>query len=90
MTQPKPVSELEVEERLAVAREAFTRCYAKCFWSWPRDTVITPEILPNVAHALRQYGGRADLIVSEQICPSTLYRTRYSPHYARDVTPTAR
>ena len=81
--------EHDLEERLGLAREVFARRYALCFWSWPRDIEITPELLPNVAHALREYGGRAEVILSEAICPSTLYKERYLPRYARDVTPTA-
>ncbi len=82
------VAEHDLEERLRLAREVFARRYALCFWSWPRDIEITPELLPNVAHALREHGGRAEMILSEAICPSTLYRARYLPRYARDVTPT--
>lgn len=83
------ITELGLEERLGLAREAFARCYAKCFWSWARDTVITPDLLPNVAHALRESGGRAELLLSERICPSTTYRKRYLPRYAPIVTPIA-
>ncbi len=79
----------DTEERLRLAREAFAQYYALCFWSWSRDTVITPSLLPNVAHALRNNGGRRQWILSEVICPSTLYRARYLPRYARDVIPTA-
>ena len=79
----------DVDARLQLARDAFQRYYAMCFWSWPRDTVITPALLPNVAHALRSYGGRRQWLLSESICPSTLYRARYLPRYARGDTPTA-
>jgi hypothetical protein len=78
-----------LEDRVQVARDAFTRSYAMCFWSWSRDVVITPELLPNIAHALRSYGGRREWMLSEVICPSTLYRERYLPHCARNATPTA-
>ena len=84
-----PVVLDDLEERLPLARAAFARYYAMCFWSWSRDTVITPALLPNVAHALRSYGGRRQWILSELICPSTLYRARYLPHCARNATPTA-
>ena len=82
------VAEYDLEECLRLAREVIARRYALCFWSWPRDIDITPELLPNVAHALREHGGRAEVILSEAICPSTFYRARYLPRYARDVTPT--
>jgi len=78
-----------IDARLARAREAFARHYAMCFWSWSRDTVITPDLLPNVAHALRSHGGREQVILAEAICPWTLYSRRYSPRYARGETPTA-
>jgi hypothetical protein len=78
-----------VEERVALAQAAFTRWYAVCFWSWPENTVVTPELLPSVAHALRNYGGRTQWILSEDICPSMTYNERYSPRYAPVVTPTA-
>ena len=64
------VAEYDLEERLRLAREVFARRYALCFWSWPRDIDITPELLPNVAHALREHGGRAEVVLSEAICPS--------------------
>lgn len=86
-TQPAP--DASVVERLALARDAFRAHYARCFWSWPRDTVVTPELLPNIAHALRLNGDRAALLLSEKICPSTLYRRRYSPASADAATPTA-
>lgn len=79
----------DLDARLGLARDAFARYYALCFWSWSRDTIITPDLLPNVAHALRNYGGRRQWVLSELICPSTLYRARYLPRYARDDTPTA-
>jgi hypothetical protein len=79
----------DLEARLRLAQEVFGRRYAMCFWSWPRDTVVTPDLLPNVAHALRQYGGKAEMLLSEQICPSTLYKARYLPRYARDDSRTA-
>ena len=79
----------DLEARLELAREAFARYYAMCFWSWARDTVITPDLLPNVAHALRTSGGRRQWLLSEKICPSTLYKARYLPQYAPGVTPTA-
>lgn len=78
----------DVNERLRLAREVFARDYARCFWSWPRETVMTPELLPNVAHALRNYGVRGQWLLSERICPPTIYRLRYLPRYARGVTPT--
>lgn len=79
----------DLNTRLRLAQEAFERYYAMCFWSWPRDTVVTPALLPNVAHALRSYGGRRQWLLSESICPSTLYKARYLPRYAPDDTPTA-
>lgn len=81
--------EHDLAARLCLARDAFDRYYAMCFWSWSRDTVITLDLLPNVAHALRSYGGRQQWILSDAICPSTLYKARYLPRYARDDTPTA-
>lgn len=90
MAEASPVlGESALEERLRLAREAFSRYYPICFWSWPRETQITPELLPNVAHALRNNGGRAQFVLSERICPSTLYKARYSARYEPDDTPTA-
>ena len=80
---------VDVEARLQMARDAFTRYYAMCFWSWARDTVLTAALLPNVAYALRTSGGRRQWLSSEMICPSTLYKARYWRRYARDITPTA-
>lgn len=79
----------DIDTRLRLAQQTFERFYAMCFWSWPRDTVMTPALLPNVAHALRSYGGRRQWLLSEAICPSTLYKARYLPRYAPDDTPTA-
>lgn len=80
---------LTEQDRVHLAREAFGRYYAMCFWSWSRQTEITPALLPNVAHALRSYGGRRQFILSEQICPSTTYKERYLRRYAPNATPTA-
>jgi len=78
----------DLAARLRLAEESFERYYAMCFWSWPRATVITPALLPNVAHALRSYGGRRQWLLSESICPSTLYKARYLPRYAPGDIPT--
>ena len=88
-TANDPTALDDVEARLQAAKDAFERYYAMCFWSWPRDTVITPALLPNVAHALRSYGGRRQWLLAESICPSTLYKARYLPHYGPGGTPTA-
>lgn len=82
-------STADLDTRLALARDAFERFRAMCFWSWPRDILITPDLLPNIAHALRQHGGRAQFILSEKICPSTIYKSRYLPRYAPVATRTA-
>lgn len=88
VTHRAPDDGADIAVRLRLAQEAFDRFYAMCFWSWARNTIISPALLPNVAHALRNYGGRQQWLLSEQICPSTLYKARYLPPCEAGETPT--
>ncbi|MGD0839144.1 MAG: hypothetical protein ABSB49_21115 [Polyangia bacterium] len=44
--------------RLREARRAFKRFHANCFWSSPKDYVVTMEDIPWVARQVMTHGGR--------------------------------
>lgn len=53
-TQEKALSE---SQKLALAREAFHRYFARCFWFMRRDLEISPADVPAIAEGLRKNGG---------------------------------
>ena len=54
--------------RLREARRAFKRFYPSCFWSSPRDYVVTMADIPWVAHRLMTHGGRDGWRVGATLC----------------------
>jgi hypothetical protein len=51
--------------RLREARRAFKRFYAICFWSSPKDYVVT---IPWVARQLMTHGGREGWRIGTGLC----------------------
>lgn len=86
---PAAEGELPLAERLALAQAAFDDFYPRCFWSWDPKTRVTEAMLPNIAHELRLNGGRHQFLLSEKICPSTIYKAIFLPRFADDETPIA-
>ena len=54
--------------RLREARRAFRRFYASCFWSSPKDYVVTMEDLPWVVRQLMTHGGRDGWRIGASLC----------------------
>jgi hypothetical protein len=54
--------------RLREARRAFKRFYASCFWSSPKDYVVTVEDIPWVARQLMTHGGREGWRTGASLC----------------------
>lgn len=53
---------------LREARRAFKRFYASCFWSSPKDYVVTVEDIPWVARQLMTHGGREGWRTGASLC----------------------
>jgi hypothetical protein len=47
----------DVSRRLELANELFREFRIQCFWSSPRDLVITEDLIPFVVKGLRKHGG---------------------------------
>jgi hypothetical protein len=54
--------------RLREARRAFKRFHARCFWSSPKDYVVTMEDIPWVARQLMTHGGREGWQTGAGLC----------------------
>ena len=58
----------EEEARVRVAREAYRRFHAQCFWYLRADLEITRAEVPMIAEGLRKNGGRVGLLLADQLC----------------------
>lgn len=56
------------EARLALAREAFVKYGARCFWYLRDDLEVTEETLPTIIEGLRDYGDRAAFQLAALLC----------------------
>lgn len=54
--------------RLREARRAFKRYHSRCFWSSPKDYVVTTADLPWVARQLMTHGGREGWRIGAVLC----------------------
>ena len=54
--------------RLREARRAFGRFHASCFWSSPRNYVVTADDIPWVARQLMTHGGREGWRIGGRLC----------------------
>lgn len=68
MAPTAPSAVLSDEEKLTLARQVFKTWFARCFWSWDPDTVITTEHLPQVVAALRLNGGHEGYRLAGRLC----------------------
>jgi hypothetical protein len=59
---------LDLAGKLALAREAYRKYYARCFWFMREDLEIGPEDLPAIAKGLRSHGDRQAFIIAGQLC----------------------
>jgi hypothetical protein len=63
---------LEVEQtdsmaQVLEAREAFRRFHAMCFWSSPKNYVVTRADLKWVANQLMTHGGREGWLIGSRL-----------------------
>lgn len=63
----EPASRPRTAEQ-AVAREAYRRFHAPCFWYLRADLEITRAEVPMVAEGLRKNGGRVGLLLAGELC----------------------
>jgi hypothetical protein len=68
VSEPPETSPPDLEARLALAKQAFSTYYTRCFWSLSPDAAITAETLPNIVSGLRRHGGRAGFKLAAQLC----------------------
>jgi hypothetical protein len=54
--------------RLREARRAFARFHARCFWSCPKDYVVTRNDIAWVARQIMTHGGREGWQVGARLC----------------------
>ena len=54
--------------RLREARRACKRFYASCFWSSPKDYVVTAQGIPWVVRQLITHGGREGRRIGASLC----------------------
>ena len=54
--------------RLREARRAFEAFHDRCFWSAPRDYVVSAADIPWVARQLMTHGGREGWRIGAQLC----------------------
>ena len=64
-TTAPPVS----PDTLALAQEAFTRYYTRCFWYLREDLRVGPEHLDTIIRGLRAHGDRKAFLLAARLCP---------------------
>ncbi len=55
-------------DRLTLARDAFTRYRAMCFWFIRPDFTVTEATIDVVVRGLRQSGDREAFLLAEKLC----------------------
>ena len=56
------------DEAVRLAREAFRKYHATCFWSLSPDLNINAEQVPMIAEGLRRHGNREAFRLAQRIC----------------------
>lgn len=54
--------------KIREARRAYKKYYAQCFWSSPRDYLVSENDIPWVADRLMTYGGREGWTAGAKLC----------------------
>lgn len=60
--------DLSEAERLQLAREAYRKFYAECFWYLRPDLPIDAAAIPEIARGLRRHGGRRGFLLAARLC----------------------
>lgn len=55
-------------DRLTLARDAFTRYRAMCFWFVRPDFIVTETTIEVVIRGLRQSGDREAFLLADKLC----------------------
>jgi hypothetical protein len=58
----------QTDERLARAQAAYRDYYLQCFWSMPKDYVVTEENLSVVIEGLKLDGGHKGWTLAHELC----------------------
>jgi len=56
------------QRRLDLARTAFKKYHAQCFWSYREDAEITDDKIPFIIRGLREHGGLAGYRLAAELC----------------------
>ena len=67
IVQAKATSSV-AEDSVRLAREAYRKYHATCFWYLSPDLPIEAEQLPMIIEGLRRHGNRAAFRLAQQIC----------------------
>jgi hypothetical protein len=59
--------EASVNARTERARQLFREFYARCFWHWKPDLVITESMIPAVVKELCAHGGRKGMLAAAEL-----------------------
>jgi hypothetical protein len=57
-----------MEEKLRRAQEAYREFYLQCFWSMPKDLVVTELNLPLIIEGLKLEGGHKGWRLAHSLC----------------------
>jgi hypothetical protein len=63
-----PAAAAVQQRRVELARAAFKKFYAQCFWSYREDAEITEADIPWIIRELRHYGGAKGYRVVAELC----------------------
>lgn len=55
-------------ERLALAQQAFTRFYTRCFWFMREDLRVGEEDVEAIIRGLRAHGDREAFLIAARLC----------------------
>ena len=59
--------EEKFHSRTELAQDLFKKFYARCFWHWKPDLVVTEAMIPAVVKELCAHGGRPGLLAAAKL-----------------------
>jgi hypothetical protein len=63
-----PPAPLSANERIRLAQQAFEQYRTRCFWSMPKNFVVTEENLPSIIEGLKLDGGHKGWKLAHALC----------------------